>query len=72
MNESLTYILVAVAAGLLAFAAAWILARRIGKKSLDSARAEAQKLMDEAKKEAEIKKKEATLQAREDFLWINV
>ncbi len=70
MNESLTYILVAVAAGLLAFAAAWILARRIGKKSLDSARAEAQKLMDEAKKEAEIKKKEATLQAREDFLRI--
>ncbi|MDH4157582.1 MAG: ribonuclease Y [candidate division Zixibacteria bacterium] len=70
MNETLTYILVAVAAGLLASATAWILARRIGKKSLDNARAEAQKLMDEAKKEAEIKKKEATLQAREDFLRI--
>jgi ribonucrease Y len=61
-------IVIAIVVGIAGFAAAWILARRFGEKSVDKARDEARRIVSEAENDAKIRRKEATLEAREDFL----
>ncbi|MEK7774738.1 MAG: ribonuclease Y [Candidatus Zixiibacteriota bacterium] len=61
-------IVIAIALGIAGFATAWILARRFGEKSVDKARDEARRIVSEAENDAKIRRKEATLEAREDFL----
>jgi ribonucrease Y len=61
-------IVIAIAVGIAGFGAAWIMARRFGEKSVDKARDEARRIVSEAENDAKIRRKEATLEAREDFL----
>ncbi len=68
MNISVVTIVVALVVGAVAFVVAWMLAHRIGEKSVSSARSQAARIITEAEKEAQIKKKEATLEAREEWL----
>ncbi len=58
---------VAVIVAVVSFSAAWFISRRLGEKSLNNARQESQRIINEARKEAEIKKKEAILEAREEW-----
>ncbi len=67
MNGTLLIVLSAVLAGILGFAAAWIILRRIGDAKIANAEEFARKVIAEAEKEAEIKKKEALLEAKEDW-----
>lgn len=60
--------MVALVVGAVAFVVAWFLAHRIGEKSVSSSRSQAARIIAEAEKEAQIKKKEATLEAREEWL----
>lgn len=60
--------MVALVAGAVAFVVAWMLAHRIGERSVSSSRSQAARIIAEAEKEAQIKKKEATLEAREEWL----
>ncbi len=68
MNISVVTIVVALVVGAVAFVVAWFLAHRIGEKSVSSSRSQAARIIAEAEKEAQIKKKEATLEAREEWL----
>ncbi len=68
MNISVVTIVVALVVGAVAFVVAWFLAHRIGEKSVSSSRTQAARIIAEAEKEAQIKKKEATLEAREEWL----
>lgn len=68
MNISVVTIVVALVAGAVAFVVAWMLAHRIGERSVSSSRSQAARIIAEAEKEAQIKKKEATLEAREEWL----
>ena len=68
MSISIVTIIAALVVGVVAFAAAWFLAHRIGEKSVSGARAQASRIITEAEKEAQIKKKEAALEAREEWL----
>jgi ribonuclease Y len=68
MNISVVTIIAALVVGVVAFAAAWFLAHRIGEKSVSGARSQASRIITEAEKEAQIKKKEAALEAREEWL----
>jgi ribonucrease Y len=65
MDNTLILVLVALAAAAAGFATAWLMARRIGSKSLAKAEQDARRIVDEAEKEARIRTKEATLEARE-------
>ncbi|MDD5425905.1 MAG: ribonuclease Y [candidate division Zixibacteria bacterium] len=58
---------VAVIVAVVSFSAAWFISRRLGEKSLNNARQESQRIINEARKEAEIKKKEAILETREEW-----
>ncbi len=69
-NPIVITLLVAVLVGGAAFAAAWILSHRVGERSVQAARSEAKRIIADADKEAQIKKKEATLEAREEWLKI--
>ncbi|UCC43560.1 MAG: ribonuclease Y [Candidatus Zixiibacteriota bacterium] len=68
METYIAWIIPPLVVGVVAYVVAWRLSRRLGEKSLDKANAEANRIVSEAVKEAEIKKKEAVLEAREDFL----
>ncbi|MBK7141069.1 MAG: ribonuclease Y [bacterium] len=68
MNISVVTIVSALVVGVVAFVAAWILAHRIGEKSVSSSRSQAARIITEAEKEAQIKKKESALEAREEWL----
>jgi ribonuclease Y len=57
-----------VVAAVMGFVAAWMIARRIGAKSLLKAEESARKIIEEAEKEAKIKTKEAVLESREAAL----
>ena len=59
MNISVVTIVSALVVGVVAFVAAWILAHRIGEKSVSSSRSQAARIITEAEKEAQIKKKES-------------
>lgn len=63
--DNLVTIIIAIAAGIIGFALAWLMSRRMGANSLEKAEREARRLVEEAEKEASIKKKEAILEARE-------
>lgn len=58
---------VAIIVAVVSSGAAWFISRRLGEKSLNNARQESQRILNEARKEAEIKKKEAILEAREEW-----
>ena len=64
MNYSVTILAAVLALGV-GFAAAWVVSRRIGAKSLNKVEAQAKRLISEAEKEAEIRRKEAQLEIRE-------
>jgi len=66
--DILTILLVALAALAIGFTVAWLMARRIGEKSLLRSAEEAKRIVIEAEKEATIRKKEALLEAREKTL----
>ncbi len=68
MNSIVTLVLAVIVAAGLGFGVAWALSRRIGQKSLDASRAEAKRIIAEGERQAEIRKKEAALEAREEFL----
>ncbi|MEW5923187.1 MAG: ribonuclease Y [Candidatus Zixiibacteriota bacterium] len=67
MNDLTLIVLVALISALAAFAVAWVILRRIGDKKITGAEETAKKLIAEAGKEAEIKKKEALLEAKEEW-----
>jgi ribonuclease Y len=58
---------VAAGAAVLAFLLGWFISRRIGEMKLGKADELAKKIIQEAEKEAEIKKKEAILEARDEW-----
>lgn len=68
MNNVLITVIAAVVTGGVAFAAAWLMAQRIGSKSVGAAKEQAKKIIADADKEAQIKKKESALEAREEWL----
>ncbi len=67
MNGTLLIVLSAVLAAILGFAAAWLILRRIGDTKIANAEEFARKVIAEAEKESEIKKKEALLEAKEEW-----
>ncbi|MDZ4722864.1 MAG: ribonuclease Y [candidate division Zixibacteria bacterium] len=68
MTNTVLLILVALAVGIVGFVLAWILAHKVGEKSVGKAHVDAKRILSEADKQAEMRKKEAILEAREDFL----
>jgi ribonuclease Y len=67
METTSLVILITVLAVIISSAAAWFLSRRIGEKKLTNADEFAKKIIAEAEKEAEIKKKEAILEAKDEW-----
>lgn len=67
MGTTTYIVLIAVVAIVGSFALAWFLSRRIGDRKLARADEFAKKMIAEAEKEAEIKKKEAILEAKEEW-----
>ena len=67
-TELLITILVGVIALGVGFAVAWVISRRMGKNSIVNAEKQASKIVNEAEKESAILRKEAALEAREEFL----
>lgn len=67
MESTAILILVAVLAAILAAVAGWLLSRRVGNKKLANAEEFARRIIAEAEKEAEIKKKEAILEAKDEW-----
>lgn len=70
MNENLILIIVGAVLGVVGFSLGWILAHRVGDRSVKTSRKEADRIVAESKKEAEITKKEAVLETREEYLKI--
>ncbi|MEW6049836.1 MAG: ribonuclease Y [Candidatus Zixiibacteriota bacterium] len=70
MNNLVITLVVALLVGGAAFVVAWVLAHRVGERSVANARVEAKRIRAEAEKEAQMKKKEAALEAREEWLKI--
>ncbi|PWB71580.1 ribonuclease Y [candidate division GN15 bacterium] len=68
MNNLLITVIAAVVTGAVAFVVAWLMAQRIGSKSVGAAKEQAKKIIADADKEAQIKKKESALEAREEWL----
>jgi len=67
METTVIIILIAVLAIIAASAIAWYLSRRIGNQKLANAEEFARKIIAEAEKDAEIKKKEAILEAKDEW-----
>ncbi|MCK5127189.1 MAG: ribonuclease Y [candidate division Zixibacteria bacterium] len=67
MESTLIIILVVILSAILSAAASWFLFRRISNKKLANADDFARRIVSEAEKEAEIKKKEAILEAKEEW-----
>jgi ribonuclease Y len=67
MEHPIVIVTVALLVGVVGFALAWFMARRVGENSLKNAEDRARQITAEAEKTAEIKKKEAVLEAREEF-----
>lgn len=67
-TELLITILVSLAVGAIGFGLAWTLARRMGRNSLQNAETQSKRMVAEAEKEANLLRKEAALEAKEDFL----
>lgn len=68
MNEVVIVVAIAVVAGVLAFFLGLHLAKRANQKNLEKASKDASRIIGEADNEAKIKKKEAVLEAREEWL----
>jgi len=66
MNNVMTAA-IASAAALVAFFLGWLISRRIGEIKVGKAEELAKKIIDEAEKEAKIKKKEAILEAKDEW-----
>ena len=64
MESYLLTVVIALVVGAVAFVAAWLLAQRVGSKSVAAAKEQAKRIVTEADKEASMKKKEAALEAR--------
>ncbi len=58
---------IALAVAVVAFLLGWLISRRIGEMKVGKAEELARKIIDEAEKEAKIKKKEAILEARDEW-----
>ncbi len=67
METTTLIILIAVVAVVASFILAWFLSRRIGEQKLLRADEHAKKIIAEAEKDAEIKKKEAVLEAKDEW-----
>lgn len=67
MDNPIVIVAVAILVGVVGFVLAWFMARRVGENSLKNAEERARQITSEAEKTAEIKKKEAVLEAREEF-----
>ena len=65
--SNLTIIVAAAGVAVLTFLLGWLISRRIGEIKLGKADELAKKIIEEAEKEAQIKKKEATLEARDEW-----
>jgi len=65
--NNLTIIVAAAGVAVLTFLLGWFISRRIGEIKLGKADELAKKILEEADKEAQIKKKEATLEARDEW-----
>ena len=65
--SNLTIIVAAAGVAVLTFLLGWFISRRIGEIKLGKADELAKKILEEAEKEAQIKKKEATLEARDEW-----
>ncbi len=67
MQTTLLIVLVALVAVIASSALAWYLSRRIGERKLNNAEEFARRIIAEAEKEAEIRKKEAILEAKDEW-----
>jgi len=67
MNEIALTVLISVVAAIVGFGIAWLILRRIGDRKISGAEETAKRMIVEAEKEAEIKKKEALLEAKEEW-----
>lgn len=67
METTTLIVLIAALAVIASFATAWFLSRRIGERKLANADEYAKKIIAEAEKEAEIRKKEAILEAKDEW-----
>ena len=67
MNEIALIVLISAGAAIIGFGIAWLILRRIGDKKITGAEEMAKRTIAEAEKEAEIKKKEALLEAKEEW-----
>lgn len=67
MQTTLVVVLVALLAMIVSSALAWYFSRRIGERKLANAEEFARKIIAEAEKEAEIRKKEALLEAKDEW-----
>jgi len=67
METTTLIILIAVLAVAASFSLAWFLSRRIGERKLAKADEFAKKIIADAEKESEIKKKEAVLEAKDEW-----
>jgi ribonuclease Y len=65
--SNLTIIAAAAGVAVLTFLLGWFISRRIGEIKLGKADELAKKILEEAEKEAQIKRKEATLEARDEW-----
>ncbi len=65
--NNMMIIVVAAGVAVLTFLLGWFISRRIGEMKLGKADELAKKIIEEAEKEAQIKKKEATLEARDEW-----
>jgi ribonuclease Y len=70
MQEIIVPAVIAVVVGVIAYMAAWTIARRAGETSLKKVKEESERIVAEAERQAEIRRKEAALEAKEEFLKI--
>lgn len=67
MNNLVSTLLAVIAFGI-GFGVAWLIARRVGARSMAKIEAQAQRIIGEAEKEADMRRKEAALEIREKTL----
>ena len=68
MNDAIIIVAIAVVVGIVSFFLTNYFARRAMQRDRELAREETKKIISEAENEAKIKKKEAVLEAREEWL----
>ncbi len=68
MNDTLVIVVVGALALVVGFVVAWLIAQRVGDKSIRAANEKAEQIVAAAEKDGQMRKKEKLLEAKEEFL----